>query len=325
MRLLRLTLAFSLFAASTAQADYPEAVRDILTPGYAAFETAALQLAATAQQTCDAEAIIPAWHAAFDAWLFVAAIKIGPVEQDGMGLAIAYWPDPKGLGAKAQRSLLTASAEDLQPEKFAHQSVAARGLTGLERLLWPNSDLKSDPCPLIRATADDLARMSSLIRSQWESDFAKTILTAGAPENSTFLTRSEVRQSLFTQIDAELSFDRDQRLGRPLGSFDRPRPELAEARASGRSLRNVTLSLRALRALSESLTPDIPKTLAAFDHALTLAEELNDPTFDGVADPATRLKVEILQQAINSIQQVARQELARDLDVDLGFNAADGD
>ena len=325
MRLLRLSLALSVFAASTAQADYPEAVRDVLTPGYVAFEIAALQLAATAQQSCDAEVIIPALHAAFDAWLSVAAIKIGPVEQDGMGLAIAYWPDPKGLGAKAQRSLLTASPEDLLPENFEHQSVAARGLMGLERLLWPNSALKSAPCPLIRATADDLARMSSLIRNNWESAFAETILAAGTPQNSTFLTRSEVRQALFTQIDAELSFDRDQRLGRPLGSFERPRPELAEARASGRSLRNVTLSLRALRALSESLTPDIPKTLEAFDHAILLAEELNDPTFEGVADPATRLKVEILQQAVNSVQQVARQELARDLDVDLGFNAADGD
>lgn len=325
MRILRLALMLSLVATGAARADYPEAIRDILTPGYSAFEAAALELAAKTDETCAAQDFIPAWHTAFDAWLTVAPLKIGPVEQDGMGLAIAYWPDPKGLGAKAQRGLLTASPELLSPESFAHQSVAARGLMGLERLLFPSSELKADPCPLIRATAHDLARMATLIRTEWEGSFSATMLTAGEPGNTTFLTRSEVRQTLFTQIDAELAFDRDQRLGRPLGSFDRPRPELAESRASGRSLRNVILSLRALRALSESLTPDIPKTLAAFDHTLALAEDLDDPVFEGVADPATRLKVEILQQEIHAIQQLVRQELARDLDVDLGFNAADGD
>lgn len=318
-------LAAFLFTASPALADYPEAVRDILTPGYATFEAATAALSEAADQSCDAAELAPHWHAAFDAWLAVSALRLGPVEEDGMGLAIYYWPDPKGLGAKAQRGLLAASPDQLEPETFAHQSVAARGLGGLERLLWPATPLSTDPCPLIRATARDLARMAHEIRARWDNGYAQIMLTAGEPGNTTFLTRSEVRQALFTQIIAELEFDRDQRLGRPLGTFEKPRPELAEARASGRSLRNLVLSLTALRSLAESLSPDLPRTLAAFDHTLDLAQSLDDPVFDAVADPQGRLKVEILQQAVAIVQEVARDELARELDVDLGFNAADGD
>lgn len=318
-------LCLALLLASPARADYLEAVKDVLTPGYAAFAQAASDLALAAGQSCDREDLAPAWNRAFDAWLAVSPLRLGPVEQQGRSLAIAYWPDPKGLGAKAQRSLLGAPASELEPDRFAEHSVAARGLTGLERLLWPASPPEADPCPLIRATADDLARMAQDIQREWTEGYAQVMLTAGEPGNTTFLTRAEVRQALFTQIDAALDFDIAQRLGRPLGTFDKPRPELAESRASGRSLRNVLVSLQALRRLCDSLSPDLPLTMAAFDNAIATAESLDDPVFDGVATPGGRLKVEILQQSVQSLRDTVRQELARELDVDLGFNAADGD
>ena len=75
----------------------------------------------------------------------------------------------------------------------------------------------------------------------------------------------------------------------------------------------------------ETLTPDAPKTVAAFDHAIHLAETLDDPAFAGVADPSKRLKVEILQQAVEHVRELVMSELAPELDVGIGFNAADGD
>ena len=88
----------------------------------------------------------------------VAHLSLGPAEEDGRGLAILFWPDPKALGWKAQRALLTGDPAALQPDAFAQQSVAARGLPALERLLYPAEALPADPCPLILATADDMAR-----------------------------------------------------------------------------------------------------------------------------------------------------------------------
>ena len=140
-----------------------------------------------------------------------------------------------------------------------------------------------------------------------------------------FLGGPEVRQALFTLLYAGLEFDDDQRLGRPMGEPSRATPAKAEAIASGRSLRNVLISLQSLRGMLVSLTPDAPRTVAAFDHAIALAEGLDDPVFAGVATPEGRLKVEILQQAISHLREVALEEAAPELDVGIGFNAADGD
>ena len=322
----RLALALCLtWVALPARADFPEAVRNHILPGYDGFAAATAALDAEAQADCRPEALRPAYQAAWDAWMAVAHLRLGPVEDHGRVLAIAFWPDPKALGTKAQMALLTGDPALLTPEHFPEQSVAARGLTGLERLLYPAEPLPADPCALIRATTADLARMAGEIDAEWKSGYADVLLTAGEPGNTTFLSRPEVRQALFTQLAAGLEFVEDSRLGRPMGTFDKPRPERAEARAAGRSLRNVLLGLQAMRGLVEALTPDAPQTVAAFDHAITVAEGMDDPVFAGVADPQGRLKVEILAEAVDEIRAVILTELAPELDVGIGFNAADGD
>lgn len=317
--------ALALLLPLPALADVSDVVRDHILNGYDSFAVATAALATRAMESCEPDTLIPAYHAAFDAWMAVQHIHLGPAEEAGRSLAIAFWPDPKGLGRKAQLSLLTGDPAKLAPDAFAEQSVAARGLTGLERLLWPQDALPADPCPLIRATAADLARLAADIHDDWQSEYANLVLTPGAAENTVFLSEAEVRQALFTLVVTGLEHLRDQRLGRPMGSFDRPAPEKAEARASGRSLRNVTLALAAQRAMVATLTSDAPKTLAAIDHASRLAAELDDPVFAGVATPAGRLRVEILQQAVELARVEAVDELGAALGVGLGFNAMDGD
>ena len=319
-----LTLALTLIA-TPALADFPDTVQRHILPGYQALAESTAALAAEAGKTCEVAALAPAYNAAYDAWMAVQHLRFGPVETDGRGLAVLYWPDPKALGAKAQKTLLAGDPAKLTPAAFAEQSVAARGLLSLERLLYPAEPLDADPCPLILATATDLASTSAKILEEWQGGFAETLATAGEVGNTVYLTRPEARQVLFTQVVTGLEFLDEQRLGRPLGDFDAPHPERAEAHASGRSARNVLLSLQAMRQMVETLTPDAPKTVAAFDHAIHLAETLEDPAFAGVADPSKRLKVEILQQAVEHVRELVMSELAPELDVGIGFNAADGD
>ncbi len=315
-------VAFIIFVASPVAADVTAVVQDHVLPGYAAFDRAAKGLAA--MDTCDIEKLRPAYQGVFDAWMAVAHLHLGPSEEKGRGLAIAFWPDPKGQGAKAQRALMLGDPSVLDPVNFADQSVAARGLMGLERLLYPQQPLPVDPCPLIRATSGDLSRMAAEIDQGWV-DFGQTLITAGQPGNVTYLTAPEANQELLTQLLGGLEFLADDRLGRPLGSFDKPFPMRAEARASGRSLRNVRLSLAALRAMAVALVGGIPQTLAAFDRADALAAKLDDPVLAGVADPKGRLRIEILQQAIWATRDAVLAELVPALGVDRGFNAEDGD
>ncbi len=153
--------------ASPALADFPATLKDHILPGYATFARVATALADSAAQSCATADLQPAFNAACDAWPGVQHLRFGPLEEDGIGLSIDYWPDPKGSGAKAQRGFLLGEPALLEPDTFADQSVAAHGLTGLERLLFPGQPLPADPCALIHATALDLARTAGRISDGW--------------------------------------------------------------------------------------------------------------------------------------------------------------
>lgn len=323
----------ALFAvlALPASAGVEEALDESILPAAAGFAGAAAALDAAAKADCRAEALRPAYHAAFDAWMGVSHLRFGPLEEDGRALAIAFWPDKRGM-AESTVARLIADADPAvdDPVEFAQVSVAGRGLFALERLLYdPARDsygADSYECRLSQAIASDLARMAEEIDREWREGFADELRAAGEPGAGRFLTEKEAVQALFTALDAGLEFDSEQRLGRPLGSFDRPWPTRAEARRSERSLRNVVLSLEALRGFARALADGpIPETEDAFADALAKAEALNDPVFAGVADPSSRLKVEILQQAIERIRRSARTEIGAPLGVAAGFNSQDGD
>ena len=315
-------------AASPALADVDAVIDDHILPGYAAFAAATASLDA-AVGDCAPEAVRPAWNAAFDAWMGVSHLGFGPVEEDGRSVVIAFWPDDRGATPRA----LAALVQDEDPiidtaEGTAQISVAARGLFALEYLLYDPQFSATSPyrCALIQALASDLAQVAAQVDAAWRDEFADTLRTAGDPDNLTFLSEREATQAVFTSLLTGLEFTADTRLGRPLGTFDKPRPTRAEAWRSGRSQRNVVLSLMALADLTRHLAEDqAPVTLAALDRAIALAQELDDPAFAGVSDPSRRLKVEIVQQAIHAASDAALAEIGPSLGVSKGFNSSDGD
>lgn len=319
--MIRPLFALALLAFATpARADVAEAVDQVILPGYARFTETSAALAAL--DSCDPAPLRAGWNAAFDAWLGVAHLRLGPVEDEGRVLAIAFWPDPKGIGPKQTATLLReADPAKLSPDHIAEQSVAVRGLFGLERLLFPAEPLAGDyPCALIHALADDLARMAAETEAGWTGGFADQLKKPGTGQR--YLTQTEARQALLTVLITGLEFNADSRINRPKGSFDQPRPERVEARASGRSIRNITLSLQALRELAHALHQDIPQTEAAFQRALTDAEKTD---LSAVAEPQGWLKADILAQDIHAIRDAAMAEIAPALGASVGFNAADGD
>lgn len=311
---------------SPAFADVKESV-DWIAPRMASFADATQSLA-SAGAACEPEAMKAAYGTAFDAWMAIQHLRLGPSEEAGRAQAIYFWPDPKGMGIKAQKALLAGDPARLAPAAFADQSVAARGLMATERLLYPETPWAADTCPLIAATTADLARVGGELAAGWQS-YGPLMVTAGAEGNTAYMTPDEARQALYTQIATALEGLVDNRLNRPLGTFDAPQPTRAEARASGRSLRNVTLELEALRGFTASLTEGLatpaPLTLAAFDTAINQAQTLEDPVFAGVSDPSKRLKVEILAQSVTRIRELVLSELGPALGVKIGFNSADGD
>lgn len=328
---MRLFLSALLFLPAPALADVDAVIDRHILPGYAAFDSASIRLENAALEDCRAEAVAPAYNAAFDAWMGISHINFGPVETASLRPAIAFWPDSKNSTGRHLARLIAANDPAVYNiDAFREVSIAARGLFALERMLF-DEDLNSYTrdsysCALVEAITADLTISALALTVGWVESHAETLRTAGAEGNETYLSEREAQQALYTALLTGLEFDKDQRLGRPLGTFDRPRPMRAEARRSLRSLRNVTLSLTALRNLAELLTDGAaPQTLATFDRALAVASDLDDPGFAGVATPGGRLKVEILAQHITAISDTAAAEIGPTLGVSAGFNALDGD
>ncbi|RPE71943.1 hypothetical protein EDD53_1076 [Pacificibacter maritimus] len=323
-----IALIAALWAAPVV-ADVARSVDTYILPSYAALAESTARLRDQAGVDCAPAAVRPAWNAAFDDWLHVSPIHFGPVEQDGRAVIIAFWPDGRSAGPRALARLIAEEDPIISTaEGTAKLSAAARGFYALEHLLFDAQfvDTTAYSCDLIRAVTADLAHMSADIEDAWMTGYAESLRSAGATGNETFLSEREGIQILFTSLLAGLEFTADTRLGRPLGSFENPRPKRAESWRSGRSLRNVSLSLQGLQALKNTLSDlETPVTDAGFERAFTLIAQLDDPVLAGVADPQSRLKIEVLQQAVKSIKEAAEVELSALLGVEAGFNAADGD
>lgn len=326
---MRMAIACALLAAPV-QASVETALTDHVMPGFDRFAAEAKALDTAARADCTADALRPAYHDVFDAWMGVSHLSLGPLERDGRQLAITFWPDSRGMVPRTLAGLIAEADPVVRDvDAFAEVSVAARGLFALERLLFDPVLSGYAPasyrCALAQAITADLARMATAIEAEWDG-FAGLMRSPGAANNTRFLTDREPALALYTALDAGLEFTIAQRLGRPLGTFDRPRPTRAEAHRSDRSLRNVVLSVEALRELARALADGpIPQVEQAAFRALAAAEQVAPPDFAGVTDPASRLKVEILQQRVALMRQAVAVELGQALGLFAGFNSLDGD
>jgi predicted lipoprotein len=273
-----------------------------------------------------------AYNASFDAWVSASHLRFGPTEVDDRAFALAFWPDSRGVTPKSLKALISSQdAVALSADAYRDVSIAARGFYALEYLLYDDAfNALGDAdyrCTLIQTLTSDIASTSAAILTDWQESYAPKLLQ---PEPSgTYRSDDEVLQELFKALTTGLQFTSETRLGRPLGTFDRPRPKRAEAWRSKRSSRHVSLSLQALDDLAGKLAqrdPDLAQRISAsFGKSLNLLTHLDDPTLASVTAPQSHLKIEVIQQSIDTTRALISAELGPRLGVAAGFNALDGD
>ena len=312
-----------------ASPDLTEIVDGHVLSGYRLLSEESADLAEAAREDCQpsSEALRGAYHEAFDAWVSVSHLRFGPSEQDDRAFALAFWPDPRGSTPKALGTFLRdEDAVVARPEDFRTVSIAARGFYALEFLLYDAQFLDAENveyrCQMIRAVTEDIASNAAAILEGWETGYAELMRSPG---NQTYRSETEAAQQFFTALSTGLQFTSEARLGRPLGTYERPRPNRAEARRSERALRHVVLSLQGTRDLADKLSDGDAALLDAFDNAIARARNLDDPIFAGVSDPQTRFRVEVLQQNVDLIRRILSESLGPKLGVAAGFNSLDGD
>jgi len=309
-------------------------IKDHILPRFEALGAMSRHLSDVAAKDCapNSPPLRAAYGDAFDAWVSASHMRFGPTEKDDRAYALAFWPDSRGATPRALGTLIA----DQDPigasvHGYADVSIAARGFYALEYLLYDDALISAGQpayqCRLVQTISADIAATSDAILSDWQQSYAQQMLTPTA--DGPYRTDEEVLQELFKALTTGLQFTSDTRLGRPLGTFDRPRPTRAEARRSGRSARHVELSLLSLQDLAARLTSDDAALAATLKDAFEDAEAhlvaLDDPIFGGTGDPQRRLRLEIVKQAIDAIRDTVTQDLGPTLGVAAGFNALDGD
>ncbi|MEM7058136.1 MAG: imelysin family protein [Pseudomonadota bacterium] len=336
MRHLIAALAFAgaLGAAKADEQTIAAVVDDHIIPAFAELDAAADDLATEARKDCapTSEPLRVAYQSAYDAWLGAAHLQIGPLEEAEFAFALSFWPDPRGKTAKALRRLIAAKDPIAGSGDYSKVSVAARGFLALERMLYDDT-ITGDAgykCTLLRAISDDIAATADKLHQGWLDTHAASFKSAGAPGNEVFPATEDAIRKFYTALMTSLGFDAEARIGRPLGTVQKPRPRRAEARRSGRPLRNLRLSIAAQRAFAAALTPagqddTAPQVDAAFRRVLDQIAEVDNPLLDGTASSTAWLKIDIIKQDIVAIQVTVDGTLGRDLGLFVGFNSRDGD
>ena len=296
-----------------------EVLDDHILPRFAALSVATSALAEA--QNCD---IMDKWNTAAAAWIAVSHLRFGPSEAENRAFALAFWPDPRGSTPK---SLVDLLADD--DPVIVDASVAGRGFYAMEFLLFDLAFSEANGrCDLVAALARDAHTTVQEIEKDWQNRYAELMRNTG---NDTYRNDTEALQELYKSLTSGLDFTASMRLGRPLGTFDRPRPLRAEMRRSAQSLNNIAVSLRSLEELAFILSADEPDAAIGIKFNEAMSAWNSVESLEGSDDLSvvtvhtSRLKVETLQQRIFDIRVFLSENLGPELGVIEGFNSLDGD
>jgi predicted lipoprotein len=333
---------------------------DFAAPRYRALAeaTAALRDATTSycNQSDDGGLVVlrTIYDSAMDAWMTAQPLRLGPITLDERLERLQFWPDKHNSGGRQYAQALQAMDPATAAAIAAGQgTVALQGFPAFERLLFDEKITPGDAadpsgrfrCDLLVAIATNLAAIAADTAREWgdaDAGFAKSTAEPG-PTNPHFGNEREATAAFLGGFMTLLQVIADQKLLRPLGEdAGSAKPKLAESWRSGRSLRNIELNLRSLRAMYDGAGEDKPGFSAAlretmegnafasviddaFDRAVAAATSAGAPLEQAIADPARRPAIEKLRAAVKDIQRLAATHLPGPLGVSIGFNSLDGD
>jgi hypothetical protein len=356
-------LAIVMLAPSAAAVDRSTLNRslalDYAAPRYQALAdaTAGLRDAATSYcgQPDDARlaALRSAYDSAMDAWASAQPLRLGPVTFEKRLERLQFWPDKHNSGGKQ----FTQTLQVMDPATAAavavgEGTVALQGFPAFERLLFDDKvtpGSASDPsgkfrCDLLAAVATNLAKIAADTTRAWGDagqGFAKSVIEPG-PDNPYFGDDREATAAFLDGFMTLLQVIADQKLLRPLGDdAASAKPRLAESWRSGRSLRNIEMNLRSLRAMyaGEQGHPGFSAVMRdtmegnafaaviddAFGRAIAAATSAGAPLEEAIADPSHRPAIETLRAVVKDLQRLVSTHLPGALGVSIGFNSLDGD
>lgn len=249
-----------------------------------------------------------AFFATVRAWGRIEHVRFGPVADDYAHERIAFWPDPKGVGARQVRRILRKRSPDvLDPETLVKKSVAVQGLTALEIVFFSkgNEAVAQDTesgrfrCGYGLAIAKNLERITERLVSEWSGSGTFTALwLSPGPDNAVYLTGKEVTRDSARALLDGLEALREHKIAGPIGL----RPDGA-ARTRAAFWRS-NLAIAFIRANSEGLLD-----LFAKGGFADMFRERSPGLVDNILDELKRVRDEAAKIEATGIKDIRTEEL----------------
>jgi predicted lipoprotein len=345
MGLFRLLTALALLLPTAATASDPAAVALAFADNFAIPRFEAVAKAAHAQEkawsrSCTgknrttAEPLRAAYNAVADAWAMVEFVRIGPAAVALRAERFNWWLDRTDATGKAMATLLASDPRDLTVEKLAAGSVAGQGLPVIERLIYPSSEAAklSGPdgarrCGVGLAVAREQSRIADDIVADWSGPSgARAALASNARWNVSFADGKEAASVMMTDLVAGLETLKDLKVAMLFHDVKNENaPRLAEAVRSGRTVRDISMNLAAIR---EGLTIFMASAPVAEKAQLDTAFDDAEKKLDAFAHaPVAERQGAVIRTlaAFTTLSQTAMTVLPQATGLTLGFNMLDGD
>ncbi len=282
----------------------------------------------------DVSALEQAFYRTLQQWSYLQPLMMGPMAEGNRSWQVQFWPDKRNMVARQVEDLL-AAASPLSQEALEGASVVVQGLSAFEYVVFDEAvDLSSQSdryCPLLTGIARHQQALSGEVLSLWAGPEGMTVMLTAFP-NARFASADEALGSILrTQITAVDVLKK--KLGVPMGRLNQgvAQPWQAEAWRSQHSAGNLQASLSGAQAVWERVrslvaSADLVTRIdAAYQDTGKKLAALPAPLVTLVQEPEQQSQLQSLYDSLDNLETLQQVELARDLGIQIGFNANDGD
>ena len=335
--------------AERAESGYQRYLQDVsrlhLAPGYENLSEKARSLNQVVDLSCKVDngssvnwqGAQTQWRETMQAWQGIKWMQLGPVNLKSRHQRLQYWPDGNdAVGRGLGKLLLQTPAPDVT--RLSQINVGAQGLPALERLIFSHAgELPGDQahqCAVAKVIADNIQQISIQMDQEWK-DYSQTLIQGKEEFNGV----KDATEELISNWLAQLIVLIDNRLTYPLSVGSPGIPALAESPYSDVSMLSIRANLRSFKAaltagngygLDDMLadrgqTELASQIVAELDKSITMADALPDAFSQGLADPQSWKQMQTLVTQLKVFQKLMVEGVVMQLQLNIGFNALDGD
>jgi predicted lipoprotein len=337
---------------STFETALTNTAHNLIMPWHEDFARRSAELHKSLEQFCQNPADVGAleisrtnWREAMLAWQTLQLVNFGPVTEGNQAWRIQFWPDTHNRVGQKIDALLAAQTP-IDVTTLADSNVLVQGLSALEYVLFDPSrssaEQFADPrtCLFLTSAAANTRAVAGQLLQDWSpegSNYLNTFLSPG-PTNLAFPEQKDVLAALVSALVMSIETLKNKELGEPFGGrpgAGRINPYHLELWRSGLSLTAMQVELAAseqvfLTGVQPLLADKGHKELArkieaAFADSRQKVSPLPSPLFTHLREPETLPQLQAAWDSLNQLLPLLKRELPATLQLQLGFNASDGD